>query len=159
MNARIHLRGPLRYRLRCAADLGRCVLEVSVRRALKGPRLPDWNWFVELATQILKRQTLAAFRMSDVNEARRYLDSVVISSPALSEVSITPVVQEKFQWKLVCQQELRAARKRPVFSRWRILVLSAGLCQLYRVDYAGCEIQNVCSRLSAVAGTSIPGAT
>jgi acetyl esterase/lipase len=46
---------------------------------------------------VLKRQTLAAFQMGDVKEARRYLDSVVISSPALSEVSITPVVQEKFR--------------------------------------------------------------
>ncbi len=36
MNARIHFRGPLRYRLHCATELGRCVLEVSIRRALKG---------------------------------------------------------------------------------------------------------------------------
>jgi len=73
------------------------VLEVTARRVVKGPRLRGWNWFVELATQMLKRQTLAAFRMSDVKEARRYLDSVAISSPALSDVCITPVVQEKFR--------------------------------------------------------------
>ena len=97
MNAHIHFRGPLRYRLRCAAKLTQTVVEVSARRAVKGPRLRGWNWFVELATQMLKRQTLAAFRMSDVKEARRYLDSIVISSPALSEVSITPVVQEQFR--------------------------------------------------------------
>jgi epsilon-lactone hydrolase len=97
MNARIHFRGPPRCRLRCAAELSRSVLEVSARRALKGPRLPSWNWFAELATQMLKRHTLAVFRMGDVNEARLYVDSVVISSPALSEVSITPVVQEKFR--------------------------------------------------------------
>jgi acetyl esterase/lipase len=97
MNAQMHFTGPLRYRLHSAAGLMQAVLEVSVRRAVKGPRLPNWNWFVELATQMLKRQTLAAFRMDDVKEARRYLDSVVISSPALSEVSITPVVQEKFK--------------------------------------------------------------
>ena len=92
MTARIHFRGPPRYRLRSAAELSQSILEASARRALKGPRLPGWNWFVELATQVLKRQTLAAFQMGDVKEARRYLDSVVISSPALSEVSITPVV-------------------------------------------------------------------
>jgi epsilon-lactone hydrolase len=97
MNAQIHFRGPLRYRLRCAAELSQAALEVFARRAVKGPRLRGWNWFVELVTQILKRQTLAAFRMGDVKEARRYLNSVVISSPALSEVSITPVVQEKFR--------------------------------------------------------------
>ena len=97
MNAHIHFRGPFRYRLRCAVELIQAVLEVTARRALKGPRLPGWNWFVELATQMLKRQTLAAFRMGDVKEARRYLDSIAISSPALSQVSITPVVQEKFR--------------------------------------------------------------
>ncbi|HYW38661.1 MAG TPA: alpha/beta hydrolase [Terriglobales bacterium] len=97
MTARIHFRGPPRYRLRSAAELSQSVLEVSARRALKGPRLPGWNWFVELATEVLRRQTLAALRMADVKEARRYLDSTVISSPALSEISITPVVQEKFR--------------------------------------------------------------
>jgi len=97
MTARIHFRGPARYRLRSAAELSQTILETSARRALKGPRLPGWNWFVELATQVLKRQTLVAFQMGDVKGARRYLDSVVISSPELSEVSITPVVQEKFR--------------------------------------------------------------
>ncbi len=96
MLARIHFTGPLRYRLRGTIELSQSLLEVSTRRVLKGPRLPGWNWFVELTTQILKRHTLAAFRMEDVNEARRYLDSVVITSPALSQVSITPVAEEKF---------------------------------------------------------------
>src|ERR1039458_10884868 len=96
MTARIHFRGPPHYRLRSAAELSQSVLEVSARRALKGPRLPGWNWFVELSTEVLRRQTLTAFRLGDVKEARCYLDSVVKSSPALSEVSITPVVQEKF---------------------------------------------------------------
>lgn len=97
MTARIHFRGPLRYCLRSGAELSQSVLEVSARRALKGPRLPSWSWFVELATQAAKRLTRAAFQMTDVKEARRYLDSIVISSPALSAVSITPVVQEKFR--------------------------------------------------------------
>jgi len=97
MTARIHFRGPLRYRLRSAAELSQTILETSTRRALKGPRLPGWNWFVELTTQVLKRQTQVAFQMGDVKKARRYLDSVVISSTELSEVTITPVVQEKFR--------------------------------------------------------------
>ena len=97
MTARIHFTGPLRYRLRCAAVLGRSVLGASARRTLKGPRRPGWNWFVELATQILKQQTLAALRMGDVKEARRYLDSLVIRSPASLEVSVTPIVQERFR--------------------------------------------------------------
>jgi monoterpene epsilon-lactone hydrolase len=97
MTVRIHFRGPPHYRLRSTAELSQSVLEVSARRALKGPRLPGWNWFVEVATQVLKRQTLTAFGLGDVKEARRYLDSVVLSSPELSEVSITPVVQGKFR--------------------------------------------------------------
>jgi len=97
MTARIHFRGPARYRLRCAAELSQTILEASSQRALKGPRLPGWNWFVELGTAVLKRQTLTALQMDDVKEARRYLDSVVMSSPALSEVSITPVAHEKFR--------------------------------------------------------------
>ncbi|MGB2636810.1 MAG: alpha/beta hydrolase [Candidatus Acidiferrum sp.] len=96
MTTRIHFTGPFRYRLCCAAELSQSLLEVATRRALKGPRLPGWNWFIELATQMLKRQMLAAFRMRDVKESRRYLDSILISSPALSEVNITPVVREKF---------------------------------------------------------------
>ncbi|MGD0508518.1 MAG: alpha/beta hydrolase fold domain-containing protein [Terriglobales bacterium] len=97
MTARMHFRGPLGYRIRSASELSQCILEASARRALKGPRLPGWNWCLELATEVLKRQTLVAFQMGDVEEARRYLDSVVISSPALSEVTITPVVQAKFR--------------------------------------------------------------
>ena len=96
MTARIHFRGTLSYRLRSASELSRCILEASARRALKGPRLPGWSWFLELATDVLKQHTLTAFQMGDVNDSRRYLDSIVIGSPALSEVSITPVVQEKF---------------------------------------------------------------
>jgi acetyl esterase/lipase len=97
MNARVHFRGPPRYRLRSAAELSQSVLEVSARRMLKGPRRPGWNWFVEVATRTLKKQVSSAFKMRDVKEARRYLDSMVTSSPALSEVNIRQVVHEKFR--------------------------------------------------------------
>jgi epsilon-lactone hydrolase len=97
MTARLHFRGPARYRLRSAANLSQSVLEVSTRRALKGPRLPSWSWYVEVATEVAKRRTLTAFQLSDVKEARRYLDSVVIRSRELSAVNITPVLQDKFR--------------------------------------------------------------
>lgn len=71
MTARIHLRGAQGYRLRGAAELSRSILEVSARQALNGPRLASWSWFVEVATQVLKRQTLATLRMDHVKEARR----------------------------------------------------------------------------------------
>jgi epsilon-lactone hydrolase len=99
MATRIHFGGPTRYRLRSAAELSRSILEVSSRRSLKGPRRPSWNWLVEVGTQMLKRHVATAFAMHDVKQARRYLDSLVITSPALSEVNITPVTEEKFRGK------------------------------------------------------------
>ena len=77
--------------------MAQSVLEASARRILKGPRRPGWNWFVEVATHLLKTQVNTAFKLGDIKEARRYLDSVVISSPALSQVNIRPVVHEKFR--------------------------------------------------------------
>jgi len=73
----------------------RAILAVCVRRIVNGPSRPGWNWVVELGTEILKRQLVAVFRMRDVNAARRYLDSIVITSPALSEVNIEQVTHEQ----------------------------------------------------------------
>jgi epsilon-lactone hydrolase len=97
MTARLHFRGPPQYRLRSAAEMSQSVLEVTARRMLKGPRRPGWNLFVEVATRMLKKQVNTAFKLRDLNEARRYLDSVVISSPALSEVELRPVTRDKFR--------------------------------------------------------------
>ncbi len=52
---------------------------------------------MEVATEVAKRRTLTAFGFGNVEEARRYLDSVVIRSRELSAVNITPVVQDKFR--------------------------------------------------------------
>jgi len=108
MVARVHFAGPTRYRLRSAAEIGESILKVSARRMLKGPRQPGWNWLVELNTEILQRLVTTAFKMRDVKEARFYLDSVVISSPALSGVDITPVVQEKFRGSWFAQKNAEA---------------------------------------------------
>lgn len=97
MVARIDFRGPMRYRIRSARELALSVLEVSARRVIKGPRLPGWGWYLEIATRALRRQVSIAFTMPDVEEARRYLDSLVINSPALTEVNIRQVVHEKFR--------------------------------------------------------------
>ena len=96
MTARIKFRGPLRSRLRNAAGLAQSIFEVSARRALKGPRLPSWSWYVEVAAELAHRQTVAAFQMADVREARRFLDSVTIRMPELSRVNITPFVRDNF---------------------------------------------------------------
>ena len=84
MVARIGFEGPARFRLRSAAQLARSVAEVSARRLVKGPKRPGWNWWVEVATQLLKRQLVTAFGMSDAKQARSFLDSMVVRPPALS---------------------------------------------------------------------------
>ena len=93
---RIHFVGPAKYRVRSAQAMVQSILEVSARRMRKGPKRPTWTWFVEVCTEMLKRQVAAAFRMEDVNEARHYLDSILLGSPELTEVDITPVTGEKF---------------------------------------------------------------
>ena len=92
-------------------------------------------------------------KMRDVNESRRYLDSMAISSPALSEVNIRPIVRPKFRgsWFSPSRHRRRAAGNRPVSSWRRVLFLSAGVRGLYRSDHAGSEVQNLCSRLPALA--------
>lgn len=95
MISRIDCRGP--HRLRCAAELTRSVLEVSARRLLKGPRRRNWNWFAEVAIGLLQRQLDSALELNDIDEARRYLDSAVTSSPARSAVNIRRVTGQKVQ--------------------------------------------------------------
>ena len=97
MSARFTFSGPVRYRLRSMAELGRSVVEVSVRRMLRGPRRPGWNWFMEVATRMLRTRVNTAMKMSDVNESRRYLNSMAIRSAVLSEVDISPIVRPKFR--------------------------------------------------------------
>jgi epsilon-lactone hydrolase len=97
MLSQIHFSGPALYRVRAAVETSQSVAEVSARRLLKGPLRPGWNWFVEVVTRILQRQVNAAMQMPDIEEARRYLDSMVISSPALTQVDIRPLVHERFR--------------------------------------------------------------
>jgi len=96
VTAKLQLAGPMRYRVRSAGAFCRSALAVGVRRLLKGPRRPGWNWTVELVTQALQAQLARAFAMPDVAGMRRYLDAVVINSLALSRVNITPVSQQQF---------------------------------------------------------------
>ena len=85
---------PVRYRLRTAASAFRSVAKAALRRTIKGPRLPGWNWKVEILTEVLRTHLEQAFALHDVKETRRFLDSVVLTSPALSSVNITPVTNE-----------------------------------------------------------------
>ncbi len=86
---------PARYRLRTAASAFRSVAKAALRRTIKGPRLPGWNWKVEILTEVLRTHLAQAFALPDVKETRRFLDSVVLTSPALASVNITPVTDEE----------------------------------------------------------------
>lgn len=89
--SRIRLTGPAPYRLRAAGLLSQTAVRASLRRAAQGPRLPGWNWFVEVLTCFLKRQLALAFDLHNIVEARRFLDTVRIESRAIRKVAITPV--------------------------------------------------------------------
>lgn len=65
---------------------------------------------MEVANEVARRQTLTAFGL-EVTEARRYLDSVLIKSPELSEMIITPVVQDNFRGSWFVSKKL--ASKNP----------------------------------------------
>ncbi len=88
---RIRLAGPAAYRLRSARLLSQAAVRVSLRRAAKGPRLRGWNWYVEVLTYFLKRQLSLAFDMNNIVEARRFLDTVRIESPAVMQVTMAPI--------------------------------------------------------------------
>jgi acetyl esterase/lipase len=85
---------PAQYGLRLASLACWSATNTCLHRTLQGARLPGWNWTVEIGTGILRAHLLTAFKLPSVNEARRYMDSVVLNSPALSDVSITPVTGE-----------------------------------------------------------------
>lgn len=88
---RITLAGPVGYRLRSAGMLSKASVRVSLRRAAKGPRLPGWSWYVEVLTYFLKCQLSFAFDMHNIVQARRFLDTVRIESPAVRQVTTAPV--------------------------------------------------------------------
>ena len=99
---RVQFAGPARDRLQHSAELAQLILEVSFRRLWKGPKKQGWSWFVELATELLKRQVQTALDNTDVKRARRYLDSMAVRSSALKRVNIAPVVHEKLQGSWFC---------------------------------------------------------
>ncbi len=100
---------------------------------LKGPRRPGWNWFVEVATRMLKKQVSTAMKMRDVNESRHYLDSMVISSQALSEVNIRPIVRPKFRGSWFSESLLSSKNTEPQVT---LLYLHGGGYSFYPQAYA-----------------------
>lgn len=89
------LSGKWTYRLRSLFALAWSLLAVSVRRGLRGPRLPKWSWAFEVSVHFIKAQTLTAFNLADPAEGRAYENSLVFDSPAVAKMKIeaqeTPV--------------------------------------------------------------------
>ncbi len=96
MSSSLELNGSARNVARSAARSGCAVAQACLHRLRNGPRRPDWNWTMELSTQVLRNQLAAGFAMSDIEQSRRYLDSLVIHSSVLSQVRITPYRGENF---------------------------------------------------------------
>jgi epsilon-lactone hydrolase len=81
-----HFRGPAKYRLRCAASAALAIARATARRLRHGPLMPSWNWAVELGTALIRDHLRATFDIPNIVEARHYLDTLVIESPAISKV-------------------------------------------------------------------------
>jgi len=129
MVSHIRITGPAKYQLRSAAELGQSALEVTARRLCKGPLRPRWNWFMEVVTRTLQKQVNTAMQMRDVREARAYLDSIVITSPALAEVAIRPAALEKFSGSWFCPRRADTSVN--------ILYFHGGGYSFYPQAYAG----------------------
>ena len=91
--APFELSGRWSYRLQSILRLYRSMLYVTIRRLLKGPRFPNWNWSIESSLHFLKAQTAAAFDLPNITDGREYEDALMFSSPALAQVRVEPVDQ------------------------------------------------------------------
>ena len=96
MSARIHLTGSASYRLKAFSNLSSAIAEAGTRRIRKGPLLPGWNWFVEMATGALRKQLITAFEMGSIPEARRFLNSIEIKLPICADISRSHVALDTF---------------------------------------------------------------
>ena len=85
------LYGKWSYRLRSLLALYWSLLYVSIRRLLRGPLLPNWNWMFEVSTHFIRTQTVTAFNMANHMEGREYENSLVFTSPALAKMKIESI--------------------------------------------------------------------
>jgi epsilon-lactone hydrolase len=133
MAARIQFNGPIRYRLRSTALVCRSVVTTCLRRLIKGPRRPGWNLAFEIGTQVLRGNLAIAFAMPDASEARRYLDSVVINSPEVSQVRVTPSSDDKVKGSWFVPNTFVANNVEPPVT---LLYLHGGGYSYYPKSYA-----------------------
>ena len=152
----VEFNGPAEYGIRTVTVLCRSVVQAGLRRTLKGPRRAGWNLAVELGTQVLKQQLATAFALRDVNKARRYLDSLVLNSPALSQVEIAAVSGEKVRgsWFVPSTAQPQVT----------LLYLHGGGYSFYPKSHTNlialitlaAQSRTLASRLPALAGAPLP---
>ena len=150
MISRIDFRG--RYQFRCAADLTQTVLEVSARRLLKGPRLPGWNWFVEIVTRGCWKSRWTLRSSSPIlKKHQQYLDTVVVRHRKSPPVNIRQVAHEQFKGKWFSCKDAKPSLT--------LLYFHGGGYSFYPQAYATFVAQltvatkapNICPRLSTHA--------
>ncbi len=83
------LHGRPAFRRRGLYNLLRAVTVVSLRRLVRGPRVPGWTWRFELTTRFLRDQMQHAVSLPSVADAREYLESLIFHMPAVRDVEIT----------------------------------------------------------------------
>jgi acetyl esterase/lipase len=65
-----------------------------LRRLAKGPLRPGWNLTLELSTAYLRALERETFRLPAIREQRLATDALIFASPALPQVTVTPVAVE-----------------------------------------------------------------
>ncbi len=91
--------GPLIFRLRAVASACWLSLYVSLRRLLRGPLLPNWNWTMEVGTHLARHTSRVAFDMSNILDGRAYQNSLVPPLPTATRVTISAVTAPvKGEW-------------------------------------------------------------
>jgi acetyl esterase/lipase len=59
--------------------------------------MPGWNWTVELGTAIIRTHLRTAFKISDVVEMRRYLDTLVLAPQWEHKLTTKEIREESFR--------------------------------------------------------------
>jgi epsilon-lactone hydrolase len=90
-------RGPFEYRARCSAMAAGTVLKTVAHRLRHGPRMPGWNWTVELGTAIIRNHLRTAFALHEVTEMRRYLDALVLAPQWKHRLVTKDIAEESFR--------------------------------------------------------------
>ncbi len=64
--------------------------KVSLQRKKRGPLCPEWTWFFEVGTEVLRQVTSEALELKDVAKQRELFDSYHLPSHSLLKVWIEP---------------------------------------------------------------------